>query len=100
VIGDRASRLPGNLHVHFPGAAGETLLFLLDQEGISVSTGSACQAGVTEPSHVVMAIGRDERTARSVLRITLGRTTTAADIEALLAALPGAYERARAAGTR
>ncbi len=100
VLGDRASRLPGNLHVHFPGAAGETLLFLLDQEGISVSTGSACQAGVTEPSHVVLALGRDERAARSVLRITLGRTTTAADIDALLAALPAAYDRARAAGSR
>jgi cysteine desulfurase len=100
VLGDRLDRLPGNLHVHFPGASGETLLFLLDQEGIAVSTGSACQAGVTEPSHVVMALGRDERAARSVLRMTLGRTSTDADLEALVRAIPDAYRRARAAGDR
>ena len=100
LLGDRDSRLPGNLHLLFPGAAGETLLFLLDQEGIAVSTGSACQAGVTEPSHVVMALGRDERAARSVLRITLGRTSTDADADALIRAIPDAYRRAVAAGGR
>lgn len=76
---------------------GETLLFLLDQEGISVSTGSACQAGVAEPSHVVLALGRDEAVARSVLRITLGRTTAPSDVDALIAALPLAYARATSA---
>ncbi|WP_292832641.1 cysteine desulfurase family protein [Microbacterium sp.] len=94
LLGDPDDRLPGNVHLHFPGAAGESLLFLLDQAGISVSTGSACQAGVAEPSHVVMALGRDERVARSVLRITLGRTTVPADVDAIVAALPEAYARA------
>jgi cysteine desulfurase len=98
LLGDPRLRLPGNAHVHFPGAAGETLLFLLDQSGISVSTGSACQAGVAEPSHVVRALGYDDRAARSVLRLTLGRTSTADDVETLLDALPVAYARAAAAG--
>lgn len=97
ILGDRVERLPGNVHVRFPGADGETLLFLLDQQQISVSTGAACQAGITEPSHVVLALGRDERAARSVLRITLGHTTTRADVDALADALPSAYARARAA---
>jgi len=97
LLGDPRDRLAGNVHVHLPGAAGETMLFLLDLAGISVSTGSACQAGVAEPSHVVLALGRAESVARSVLRITLGRTTTDADVDALLAALPAVYERAVAA---
>jgi cysteine desulfurase len=97
VLGDAIDRLPGNLHVLFPEASGETLLFLLDQAGIAVSTGSACQAGVPEPSHVVLALGRTEREARSVLRFTLGRTSTQADVSAVVAALPGAYRRAVAA---
>lgn len=94
LLGDPDERLPGNLHLHLPGAAGETMLFLLDRHGISVSTGSACQAGVTEPSHVVTAIGRDARTAAEVLRITLGRSSTDAEVDALVAALPDAYRRA------
>ncbi|WP_312676060.1 cysteine desulfurase family protein [Microbacterium sp.] len=98
LLGDPVTRVPGNVHMLFPGAAGESLLFLLDQADISVSTGSACQAGVAEPSHVVMALGRDERAARSVLRFTLGRTSTAADVDAVLAAIPEAY--ARASGVR
>lgn len=98
LLGHPTDRLPGNVHVHFPGAVGETLLFLLDQAGIAVSTGSACQAGVAEPSHVVLALGRDDRAARSVLRVSLGRTTSGADVDALLAALPAAYKRAVASG--
>ncbi len=98
ILGDPLERVPGNVHALFPGAAGESLLFLLDQAGISVSTGSACQAGVAEPSHVVMALGRDERAARSVLRFTLGRTSESADVDAVLAVLPDAY--ARASGSR
>ncbi|MET0297732.1 MAG: cysteine desulfurase family protein [Microbacterium sp.] len=97
LLGDPRGRLPGNAHVHFPGAAGETLLFLLDQRGIAASTGSACQAGVPEPSHVVLAIGRSDAEAREVLRFTLGRTSTPADVTALLGALPDAVARARAA---
>ena len=97
LLGDRRKRLPGNAHVLFPGAAGETLLFLLDRAGFAVSTGSACQAGVPEPSHVVLALGRTDAEAREVLRFTLGRTTTAADVDALLAVLPEIVARARAA---
>ncbi|MCR2763703.1 cysteine desulfurase [Microbacterium sp. zg.B48] len=91
-------RLPGHLHVVFPGAQGDSLLLLLDTAGIAVSTGSACQAGVPEPSHVVRAMGLGESAARSALRLTLGRTTTDADVDAVLDALPAAFERARAAG--
>ena len=94
LLGDPRDRLPGNVHVHLPGAPGESLLYLLDRDGIAVSTGSACQAGVPEPSHVVMAMGYDERAARQVLRITLGRTTTPADVDALAASLPAAYRTA------
>lgn len=100
LLGDTEHRLPGNAHLLFPGVSGETLLFLLDQRGIAVSTGSACQAGVPEPSHVVMALGRSESDARSVLRLSLGRTTTGADVEAFLAALPEAHARAAASGAR
>ena len=97
LLGDPVDRIPGNAHVLFPGASGETLLFLLDLAGIAVSTGSACQAGVPEPSHVVLAMGRTDAEARQVLRFTLGRTTVDGDIDAVLAALPGLVERARAA---
>jgi cysteine desulfurase len=100
LLGDPVERVPGNVHVLFPAAAGETLLFLLDQAGVAVSTGSACQAGVPEPSHVVLALGRDEREARSVLRFTLGRTSSPADVAAVLAALPDAHARASAAAAR
>ena len=96
-LGDPHERVPGNVHCLFPGASGETLLFLLDRGGIAVSTGSACQAGVPEPSHVVLGMGRTEAEARQVLRFSLGRTTTDGDVDAVLAVLPGAVERARAA---
>jgi len=95
---DPAGRLPGNAHFTFPGCEGDSLLFLLDVAGVSVSTGSACQAGIPEPSHVLRAMGRTEAQARSALRITLGRTSTPADVEALLAALPAAWSQAIGAG--
>lgn len=98
LLGDPRERLPGNAHVLFPDAAGETLLFLLDMAGIAVSTGSACQAGVAEPSHVVLALGLDDRAARSVLRFSLGRTSSVDDVDAVLARLPEAYARAVASG--
>ena len=91
-------RLPGNAHFTFENAEGDTLLFLLDMQGISSSTGSACNAGVTRPSHVLMAMGMDEDTARSAQRFTLGHSTTGADIARLIAALPTAYEQAAKAG--
>ncbi len=91
-------RLPGNAHFTFPGCEGDSLLFLLDMAGVAVSTGSACQAGVPEPSHVLQAMGRSERDARGALRITLGHTTTRDDVAAFVAALPGAYANAAKAG--
>jgi cysteine desulfurase len=96
--GDPVDRLPGNAHFTFPGCEGDSLLFLLDAAGFSVSTGSACQAGVPEASHVLLAMGLSESDARGALRFTLGHETTAAEIDALVAALPSAVERARAAG--
>jgi Cysteine sulfinate desulfinase/cysteine desulfurase and related enzymes len=67
-------RLPGNVHVSIPGAEGDALLMLLDAAGVDCSTGSACTAGIPEPSHVLLAMGVDERTARSSLRFSFGRT--------------------------
>jgi len=96
--GDPVDRLPGNAHFTFPGCEGDSLLFLLDSAGFSVSTGSACQAGVPEASHVLLALGLDEPTARGALRFTLGRDTTEAEVDALVAALPAAVDAARAAG--
>ena len=96
--GDPVDRLPGNAHFTFPGCEGDSLLFLLDVAGFSVSTGSACQAGVPEASHVLLAMGLDEPTARGALRITLGHETTAAEVDAFVAALPAAVFRARSAG--
>ncbi len=94
LLGDPEERLAGNAHLLFPDAVGESLLFLLDAAGIAVSTGSACQAGVAEPSHVVMAMGRSEKDARSVLRFSLGHTSTEADVEAAVAVIGDAYARA------
>lgn len=93
VLGDADHHLPGTIHLHLPGAAGESLLFLLDQRGISVSTGSACQAGVAEPSHVAMALGYSADEARQVLRVSMGRTTTAEEMAVFTDALLDAYAR-------
>jgi len=96
--GDPVDRLPGNAHFSFPGCEGDALLLLLDAQGIACSTGSACSAGVAQPSHVLLAMGADDDRARSSLRFTLGRTSTVADVDALIAALPPAVDRARRAG--
>jgi cysteine desulfurase len=93
-----AGRLPGNAHFTFPGCEGDSLLFLLDLAGVESSTGSACTAGVPRPSHVLLAMGLDEERARGAQRFTLGHASTDADVDALLAALPDAYVRARQAG--
>lgn len=91
-------RLPGNAHFTFPGCEGDSLLFLLDLVGIESSTGSACTAGVPRPSHVLLAAGLDEDTARGAQRFSLGHSSTDADVDTLLAELPAAYGRARGAG--
>jgi len=96
--GDPVDRLPGNAHLTFPGCEGDSLLMLLDARGIACSTGSACSAGVPQPSHVLLAMGCGEEQARSSLRFSLGHTSTGADVEALRAAIAPVVERARAAG--
>ncbi len=98
VIDGGPSRLPGNAHLSFPGCEGDSLLMLLDAQGIECSTGSACTAGVAQPSHVLLAMGADEATARGSLRFSLGHTTTAADVERVTAVIGGVVERARRAG--
>lgn len=92
------SRLPANAHFSFPGCEGDALLLLLDAKGIACSTGSACSAGLAQPSHVLTAMGAGDDLARSSLRFSLGSSSTVEDVEALLAVLPAAVERARIAG--
>ncbi|MFX0593533.1 cysteine desulfurase family protein [Melissospora conviva] len=96
--GDPEQRLPGNAHFSFPGCEGDALLLLLDAQGIACSTGSACSAGVAQPSHVLQAMGATDDRARSSLRFSLGHTSVPADVDALIAALPAVVERARRAG--
>jgi cysteine desulfurase len=98
--GDVDHRLPGNAHLGFPDCEGDSLLMLLDARGIECSTGSACSAGVPQASHVLLAMGCDEEGARHSLRFTLGRTSTAADVDALVEAIGPAVERARGARER
>ncbi len=90
-------RLPNIAHVTFPGCEGDAMLMLLDAQGIECSTGSACDAGVPQPSHVLLAMGYDEAAARGSLRFSLGHTSTEADVDAFVAALPAVHERAVAA---
>ena len=97
--GDGTRRLPGNAHLVVPGCEGDSLLYLLDAAGVECSTGSACQAGVPQPSHVLLAMGIPEAEARGALRLSLGHTSTEADVDAFLAALP-ARRRASPAGGR
>jgi cysteine desulfurase len=98
VIDGGPSRLPGNAHLSFPGCEGDSLLMLLDAHGIECSTGSACTAGVAQPSHVLLAMGADEATARGSLRFSLGHTSTPADVEAVAAVIGQVVDRARRAG--
>ncbi|MFF4649925.1 cysteine desulfurase family protein [Streptomyces sp. NPDC001380] len=95
---DPAGRLPANAHFSFPGCEGDALLMLLDARGIECSTGSACSAGVPQPSHVLLAAGAEPDLARASLRFSLGHTSTAADVEALAEAIGPVVERARNAG--
>lgn len=97
VLNGSEDRLPGNVHFSFPGCEGDSLLMLLDARGIECSTGSACSAGVPQPSHVLLAMGRDPDVARSSLRFSLGHTSTEADVDAVADALGPCVERARAA---
>lgn len=92
------ARLPGNAHFTFPGCQGDSLVYLLDAAGVSVSVGSACRAGVAETSHVLLALGIPEEEAAGALRFTLGAASSDDEVDALLRELPSVLERARAAG--
>jgi len=98
--GDPVHRLPGNAHFSFPGCEGDALLMLLDAQGIECSTGSACSAGVPQPSHVLIAMGRSDELARASLRFSLGHSSTAADVDAVVRAIGPCVERARMATLR
>jgi cysteine desulfurase len=91
-------RLPGNAHFSFPGCEGDSLLLLLDARGVECSTGSACSAGVSQPSHVLLAMGADPDRARGSLRFSLGHTSTAEDVAVLGEVIGPVVERARNAG--
>jgi len=94
-------RLPGNAHVTFVGCEGDSLTYLLDAAGVECSTGSACQAGVPQPSHVLLAMGLSATEAAGALRFSLGWNSTDADVDAALAAIGPAVDRARrATGSR
>lgn len=95
--GPTVRRLMNTLNLTFPGVLGETLLMALDLEGIEVSMGSACAAGAVEPSHVLLAMGRDAAAARSSLRLSLGWSTTAAEVAAAVATIPRVWRRIAAA---
>jgi cysteine desulfurase len=90
VTGDRARRVPGALHVAFPGIEAETLLVALDQRGIYAASGSACSSGAIDPSHVLLAMGIDRERARSCVRFSLGYASTADDVEAAIVEIPAA----------
>ena len=93
-------RLPGNAHFSFPGCEGDALLMLLDANGIACSTGSACTAGVAEPSHVLLAMGADDSRARGSLRFSLGHTSTQPEVDALGQIIREVVARARRAAAR
>mgnify|MGYP004596601981 CR=1 FL=1 len=93
--GDPEKRLPGNVHFCFPGVDGEGLLLLLDSMGICASAGSACASGSLEPSHVLLAIGRDHETAKGALRLSLSEENTEQEIQYMLRKIPEAVARLR-----
>ncbi len=95
--GPLSGRLPNTLNLTFPGVLGESLLLALDLEGVEVSMGSACAAGSVEPSHVLLAMGRSEVAARSSLRISLGWSTTSAEIDRAAEIIPPVWRRVAAA---
>jgi cysteine desulfurase len=98
VNGHPEHRLPGIANLSFRGCEGDALLMLLDARGVECSTGSACSAGVAQPSHVLTAMGASPAEARGTLRFSLGHVSTAADVTAAVDAIGPAVERARKAG--
>jgi cysteine desulfurase len=98
VSSENVDRLSNNVHFRFPGCLGDSLLFLMDLNGVSISTGSACAAGVSSPSHVVLSLGADADEAMGTMRITFGHNSSESDVDAFLEAFPKAYEGAKKAG--
>jgi cysteine desulfurase len=96
VNGDAARRVPNTTNLSIPGAGGEALLIALDLQGVACSTGAACSSGAVEPSHVLLAIGLSQDDARSSLRFSLGRLTTAEEIDYVASVIPGVVNRLRA----
>jgi cysteine desulfurase len=96
VNGDATRRVPNTTNLTIPGAGGEALLIALDLQGVACSTGAACSSGAVEPSHVLLAIGLSQVDARSSLRFSLGRLTTAEEVDFALRVIPGVVERLRA----
>jgi cysteine desulfurase len=97
VNGRGAERLPNTLSITFPGADGEALLIALDLEGICASAGAACTSGSTTPSHVLSAMGLSVAEARATLRLSLGWSSTEADVDHALRVMPGLVSRVRQA---
>ena len=95
VNGRMEHRVAGNLNICIPGTDGETMLLMLDQEGIACSSGSACASGALDPSHVLLAIGVSRSLAKGSLRFSLGRPSTDKDVDAVLKALPKIVAQAR-----
>ncbi|MCC5675257.1 cysteine desulfurase [Kocuria rhizophila] len=95
---EHPTRLPGNAHFTFPGCEGDSMLFLFDAAGVALSTGSACSAGVPRASHVLLAMGVDEETARGAQRFSLGHSSTREDVDTVLDAVVDVHARARVAG--
>lgn len=93
--GDRVNRLPNNINFSFYGVEGESMILLLDMQGISASTGSACSSGSLEPSHVLMALGLAHEYAHGSLRLTLGKDNTEEDIDQVIEVLPAVISRLR-----
>jgi cysteine desulfurase len=93
--GDPDHKLPNNCHVAFPGTESETLLLLLDREGVCAAAGSSCASGALDPSHVLAAMGLSRELARASVRLTLGWSSTEDDVEEALAVIPAAVERLR-----
>jgi cysteine desulfurase len=93
--GDRANKIAGNCHLCFDGIESEALLVLLDDAGVYASAGSACASGALEPSHVLVAMGIEEKRALGSLRLSLGATTTDDDVDLALKVIPDAVARLR-----
>lgn len=96
--GHRTQRLPGNVNVSIKGCEGESLVLNLDLVGVAASTGSACSSGSLSPSHVLKALGLPQELEQSAIRLTLGRTNTEEEVDAVLEELPRIVSRLRSLG--